>query len=87
MLMCDKHESWQRGEKEELQSIEKHCVWTREQPPYGTKVIPLKWVYIVNKGLLGAIQRYKDLVDALWNHSHQEDRRGGEHARVAMTDC
>ena len=44
MLMCDKHESWQRGEKEELQSIEKNCVWTREQPPYGTKVIPLKWV-------------------------------------------
>ena len=28
-----------------IRSIEKNCVWTREQPPYGTKVIPLKWVY------------------------------------------
>ena len=27
----------------------------------------------------------KDLMDALWNHSHQEDRGGGEHAGVAMT--
>ena len=26
MLMCDKHESWKQGEREELQSIEKHCV-------------------------------------------------------------
>ena len=59
MLMCDKHESWKQGEREELQSIEKNCVWTREQPPYGTKVIPLKWVCKVKKDRLGAIQRYK----------------------------
>ena len=59
MLMCDKHESWKQGEREELQSMEKNCVWTREQPPYGTKVIPLKWVYKVRKDHLGAIQRYK----------------------------
>jgi Reverse transcriptase (RNA-dependent DNA polymerase) len=32
---------------------------TREQPPYGTKVVPLKWVYKVKKDRLGAIQRYK----------------------------
>ena len=42
MLMCDKHESWKQAEREELQSTEKNCVWTREQLPYGTKVIPLK---------------------------------------------
>ena len=59
MLMCAKHESWKQGEREELPSIEKNCVWTREQPPYGTKVIPLKWVYKVKKNRLGAIQRYK----------------------------
>jgi Reverse transcriptase (RNA-dependent DNA polymerase) len=59
MLMCDKHESWQQGEREELQSIEKNCVWTREQPPYGTKVILLKWVYKVKKDRLGANRRYK----------------------------
>ena len=34
-------------------------MWTREQPPRGTKVIPLKWVYKVKKDRLGAIQRYK----------------------------
>ena len=38
---------------------EKNCMWTREQPPYGTKVIPLKWVYKVKKDRLEAIQRYK----------------------------
>jgi Reverse transcriptase (RNA-dependent DNA polymerase) len=59
MLRCDKHESWQQGEREELQFIEKNCVWTRKQPPYGTKVIPLKWVDKVMKDRLGAIQRYK----------------------------
>ena len=36
MSMCDKHVLWQQGERE-------------EQPPYGTKVIPLKCVYIVTK--------------------------------------
>ena len=59
MLMCDKHESWKQGEREELQFIEKNCVWTRQQPLYGTKVIPLKWMYKVKKDRLGAIQRYK----------------------------
>jgi Reverse transcriptase (RNA-dependent DNA polymerase) len=34
-------------------------VWTREQPPYGTYVTPLKWVYKIKKDRLGAIQRYK----------------------------
>ena len=48
-----------QGEREELTSIEKNGVWTREKPPYGTKVIPLKWVYKVKKDRLGAIQRYK----------------------------
>ena len=59
MLQCDKHEAWMQGEREELTSIEKNGVWTRDQPPYGTKVIPLKWVYKVKKDRLGAIQRYK----------------------------
>ena len=58
MLMCDKHESWQQGEREELQSTEKKCVWTREQPPYGTKVIPLKWVI---QGKEGPFRSYSEI--------------------------
>ena len=34
-------------------------VWTKEDPPPGTKVIPLKWVYKVKKNPDGTIARYK----------------------------
>jgi Reverse transcriptase (RNA-dependent DNA polymerase) len=47
------------GERDELRSINKCGVWTKHDPPPGTKVIPLKWVYKVKKNPDGTIARYK----------------------------
>jgi hypothetical protein len=47
------------GERDELRSINKCGVWTKQDPPPGTKVIPLKWVYKVKKNPDGTIARYK----------------------------
>ena len=49
MLQCARHNEWMEGERDELRSINKCGVWTKEEPPSGTKVIPLKWVYKVKK--------------------------------------
>jgi hypothetical protein len=47
------------GECDELRSINKCGLWPKEDPPLGTKVIPLKWVYKVKKNPDGIIARYK----------------------------
>ena len=45
MLQCARHNEWMEGECDELRSINKCGVWTKEEPPPGIKVIPpLKWV-------------------------------------------
>jgi hypothetical protein len=58
MLKCARRDEWIQGEKEELDSIESCGVWSRQQPPPGTKIIPLKWVYRVKKKR-DVITRYK----------------------------
>ena len=59
MLQCARHNEWMEGERDELRSINKCGVWTKQDPPPGTKVIPLKWVYKVKKNPDGTIARYK----------------------------
>jgi Reverse transcriptase (RNA-dependent DNA polymerase) len=59
MLQCARHNEWIEGERDELRSINKCAVWTKEDPPPRTKVIPLKWVYKVTKKPDGTIARYK----------------------------
>ena len=58
MLKCARGDEWIQGETEELDSIESCGVWSRQQPPPGTKIIPLKWVYRVKKKN-DIITRYK----------------------------
>jgi Reverse transcriptase (RNA-dependent DNA polymerase) len=59
LLQCARHNEWMEKERDELRSINKCGVWTKEDPPSGTKVIPLKWVYKVKKNPDGTIARYK----------------------------
>ena len=59
MLQCARHNEWMEGERDELRSINKCGVWTKEELLSGTKVIPLKWVYKVKKNPDGTIARYK----------------------------
>jgi hypothetical protein len=47
MQQCTAKEKWEAGEREELQSIEKHQVWRKQAPPPDTKILPLKWIYRV----------------------------------------
>jgi Reverse transcriptase (RNA-dependent DNA polymerase) len=59
MLQCARHNGWIDGERDELRSINKCGVWTKEDPSSGNKVIPLKWVNKVKKNPNGTIARYK----------------------------
>ena len=49
MLMCDKHLEWEVGEQEDIDSIIGNKVWEKLPMPFGTKPIPLKWIYKAKK--------------------------------------
>ena len=49
MLMCDKHLEWKVGEQEEIDSIIDNKVWEKLPMPFGTKPIPLIWIYKAKK--------------------------------------
>ena len=59
MLLCDKHKEWKVGEQEEITSIRENQVWEKVPMPYGTKPLPLKWIYRTKKDRLGVVSRYK----------------------------
>ena len=59
MLQCDKHKEWKIGEQEEITSIKDNKVWEKVDMPYGTKPLPLKWIYKTKKDRLGVVSRYK----------------------------
>ena len=47
--MCDKHLEWKVGEQEVIDSIIDDKVWEKLHMPFGTKPIPLKWIYKAKK--------------------------------------
>jgi hypothetical protein len=59
MQQCAAKDKWEAGEREELQSIEKHQVWRKQAPPPGTKTLPLKWIYRVKRNRMGEVVRWK----------------------------
>jgi Reverse transcriptase (RNA-dependent DNA polymerase) len=64
MVQCAKNAERRKGEHEELRSIAKCQVWTKESLPPDKKVMPLKWVYKVKNNQDGSVARYKCLLVA-----------------------
>lgn len=50
---------WREAMDDEVQSLLRNDTWTLEEPPPGTSVIPLKWVFKVKVDAAGNIERYK----------------------------
>ena len=59
MLLCNKHKEWKVGEQQEITSIRENQIWEKVPMPYGTKPLPLKWIYRTKKDRLGVESRYK----------------------------
>jgi hypothetical protein len=50
---------WKAAMEEEIMSLNSHNTWQYVQPPAGTKVIPVRWVFAVKRDATGKIERYK----------------------------
>jgi hypothetical protein len=54
-----KSQIWRKAMKDEIDAIERNKTWELTDPPIGSKVIGVKWIYKTKLNEKGEVEKYK----------------------------